>query len=541
MTDKVLLNQESKEPFIQQQQHTTTTTTTTITTTQSLGSERSGGGGLTVWVLWAVTYCLLGSCLPAGYCLGVINTPQEIIRSWVREALQLRYGLELSDGQEVSLWSVVVSLFVVGAIVGASLGPLMADRAGRCTSLLLNHLLTVASAFLLLGCRAAGSVEMLVLGRFTTGLFSGVATWLVPLYLCEVGPPEVRGVMGVTLPLGMCLGLLVSQVLGMDILLGTVETWPYLLGGFIMMVMVALMMHPLLPESPTYCFLVAHNQAKGRAALQRLRGKDSKCAEAEESTLKMLSSLRNSQPETESLGVISMFKSQQYRMPLIITVILNAGQQLSGINAVFYYSTLIFRSAGLDQEQSQAAAIGTGVMNVIMAILAIPLVKFCRRRVLLLVSVIVCVLCQAALILSLHLTPSHAGAPYVAIVALVCYVMGYGIGLGPVPYMVATELFAVGPRSVGISLGGTTNWGSNLVVGLTFPLIQELLREFSFTFFIAFACLVAVFVYRFVPETLSKDTLSSPMTEEERMSEDEKSSEDGITDIPRTSCEPCPV
>lgn len=61
-----------------------------------------------------------------------------------------------------------------------------------------------------------------------------------------------------------------------------------------------------------------------------------------------------------------------------------------------------------------------------------------------------------------------------------------------------TELFVEGPRSVGLSLGGTTNWGSNLIVGLTFPLVQELLNEYSFTIFIASGCLLAVFIYRSV-------------------------------------------
>ncbi|XP_071547980.1 solute carrier family 2, facilitated glucose transporter member 3-like isoform X3 [Panulirus ornatus] len=475
---------------------------------------------ITKWMVVALVTTLLGSCLPAGYCLGVINTPQEIIREWMRTAVLERYDKELSAEEEISLWAVVVSIFVGGAIIGASFGARLADGVGRRAALLLNHLLCFFSAVLLIWCKEFSSMEMLIIGRFTCGLYAGLATCLVPLYLSEVAPAEYKGVMGVTFPLGLCAGLLISQVLGMESILGTACGWPYLIGGFIVVVTIALLLHPILPESPTYCYVISMDDTKGLKELQRLRG-DKKYIEVEVSSLRMLASAGSKTRHGKAWGLLRVLQSHGYRMSLMICITFNAGQQFSGINAVFFYSTLIFRTAGLDLHQSQIASIGAGIINFALSILAVPLIKHCKRRVLLLTSVALCILCQVVLMVALRLIPMSSYAPYVAIAALIFYVLVYGMGLGPVPFMIATELFPVGPRSVGLSLSGTTNWLSNLIVGITFPLIQEILGELSFMLFITSSCLLFIFIYRFLPETFGKEVMSLPHLSVEAQDNDE--------------------
>ncbi|XP_069953806.1 solute carrier family 2, facilitated glucose transporter member 7 isoform X4 [Cherax quadricarinatus] len=426
---------------------------------------------VTRWMVVSVVTTMLGSCLPAGYCIGVINTPQEIIRSWVKSVILEKYNSELSLTQEVSLWSVIVAIFVAGATIGSSFGAGLADRIGRRASLLVNHWLCICSALLLMCCKMMGSVEMLIIGRFTSGICSGLATCLVPLYLSEVVTAQLRGVMAVTFPLGMCLGLFISQIMGMESVL----------------------------------------------ELSRLHG-DNKYVEAEESLLRMHAKICATPQAGKTWTISRVFKFHGNKMPLIITILFNAGQQFSGINAVFYYSTLIFRSAGLNMYQSQGASIGAGAVNCFMAILAVPLIKYCRRRVLLLTSVALCTFCQIVLMVALKLISTSPYAPFVAIAALLSFVLVYGMGLGPVPFMIATEMFPVGPRSIGISLGGTSNWFGNLVVGLTFPLIQESLGELSFSIFIASSFLLFIFIYKFLPETYGKEEILINQLEEEQES-----------------------
>ncbi|MPC09483.1 Solute carrier family 2, facilitated glucose transporter member 3 [Portunus trituberculatus] len=364
------------------------------------------------------------------------------------------YELEMTEKVEVSVWAVVVSLFIGGAIAGTLLGGRLADTMGRKKSLLVNHLLCLISGIFLMFCKFIGSVEMLVIGRFMSGFCTG-----------------------------------------------TENGWPFLLGAFMVLVVVAILAHPALPESPIFYYTMEQDEVKGLRELQRLRGKDSKAVEVEDSALKTLAHQIKEAQRSNTCGAMFLLRSSTYRMPLLLTILANAAQQFSGVNAVFYYSTLIFRSAGLDQYQSQGASIGAGAINVIMSILAVPLVRHCRRRVLLLSSMVLCVLCQSVLVGALWFLPSYSWASYVAIFSLLAYVLVFGIGLGPIPFMIATELFPVGPRSVGIVVGGTTNWFTNMIVGLTFPVVQSEMAEFSFILFIASVCFFAIFMYNFLPET----------------------------------------
>lgn len=474
----------------------------------------------TIWLVIGILTTLFGSGLPAGYCLGVINTPQEIIRAWLRTTVKAKSDYELSATEEMSVWAVIVSIYIVGAIIGAPSGPLLADKGGRRFGLFVNHLLCLFSALLCVWCKAAGSIHMLIFGRFISGICSGLSTSLMPMYLSEVAPSALRGVMAVFLPMTMCLGILISQILGMESILGTNEYWPYLIGGFGVPVLVALVLHPLLPESPAYTFIILGDEEKGRKALHRLRRGSAKAIESEVSSLKAL--MINDQNDGSTWGISTLISNKTFRLPLIITMVFNAAQQFSGINAVFYYSTLIFRSAGLNMHQSQGASIGAATINWIFSMLAIPLIRYSRRRVLLLTSIALCICCQAVLMTSLKLIPVSSFASYAAIAALMSFVLVYHLGIGPIPYMIATELFPSGPRSVGISLGSTSNWVSNLIVGFTFPLIQAQMGEFSFTIFIISSCLFWIFTYKFLPETLDMEDLS--------LSSSSSSSEKGHSD-----------
>ncbi|XP_064103535.1 solute carrier family 2, facilitated glucose transporter member 4-like isoform X2 [Macrobrachium nipponense] len=414
-----------------------------------------------IWVIIAVIATVLGSGIPSGYCLGVINTPQEIIRAWVKATVLAHSDHVLTQSEELYLWAVIVSTFVVGAVMGCPLGGFLAHKAGR----------------------------------------------LMPMYLSEVAPAALRGVMAVLLPSAMCLGLLLSQILGLEYIMGTRECWPYLVGGFGVPVLVALLLQPLLPISPAYCFIVLEDEGRGRKALHRLRGGPSKSTEAEELALRSL--MIKNQFKEDGLGLACMVKNEKYRLPMLIVMIFNMGQQFSGINAVFYYSTLIFRSAGLSIEESQGASIGAAAVNWIVSIIAIPLIRYTRRRVLLIYSAALCVIAQGILMTSLALIPTISFASYVSIVALLSFVLVYNLGIGPVPFMIATELFSVGPRSVGISIGSTSNWLSNLIVGLTFPLVQDLIGEYSFICFMVSNSLLWIFTYKFLPETLGKEDLTT--------------------------------
>ncbi|XP_068221448.1 solute carrier family 2, facilitated glucose transporter member 5-like [Palaemon carinicauda] len=480
---------------------------------------------VSIWVIIPVVATVLGSGIPAGYCLGVINTPQEIIRTWVKATVLAHSEHLLTQTEELYVWAVIVSTYVIGAVMGCPLGGFLAHKGGRRMGLFINHLLFLVAAALCTTCKLADSIYMLIFGRFISGVCAGLSCSLMPMYLSEVAPEALRGVMAVLLPSAMCLGLLLSQILGLEFILGTRECWPYLLGGFGVPVTIALLLQPLLPISPAYCYIVLEDEGRGKKALHQLRGGPSKSVEAEEMALHALM-IKNKFCE-HGLSLMGMIKNEKYRLPMVIVMIFNMGQQFSGINAVFYYSTLIFRSAGLTNKESQGASIGAAAVNWIVSIIAITLIRYTRRRALLLNSAALCVVAQGILMASLALIPSVSAASYISIIAMLSFVFAYNLGIGPVPFMIATELFSVGPRSIGISIGSTSNWISNLIVGLTFPLVQDLIGEYSFICFMVSSTLLWIFTYKYLPETLGKDDLTTSNTPTSL----EDSSSDTQTDV----------
>lgn len=132
-----------------------------------------------------------------GYHIGVINSPAEYMKTWCKETLYSRYGLELTFDQLQTLWSAVVSIFLIGGCLGSLVGAWFADRFGRKLSLLNCGILFTLGAILFYLCRVCDSVEILVLARLIVGLASGLTTSILPMYLAEVAPLELRGTLAV--------------------------------------------------------------------------------------------------------------------------------------------------------------------------------------------------------------------------------------------------------------------------------------------------------------------------------------------------------
>ncbi|KAL7634248.1 UNVERIFIED_CONTAM: hypothetical protein RMT77_015578 [Armadillidium vulgare] len=446
--------------------------------------------------------CMLGSALPTGHNLGVINNPQKPIRAWISYSLFEEYNVILNSSQEYIIWGLVVSIFVGGALVGSSSGAHLANSLGRRNGLLISHLVCLVSGLVILGCQFVNVVELLLLGRLMAGLATGASTSLVPLYLSEISPPSLKGVMGTLFPLGLCLGILISQILGLPNFFGNESTWPYLVGGHFIYVLLSLPLHLFLPISPTHLYLNKSDTVAAHQALMKLRHGDVYTITKEENALFTVS-LENEMKKIQGGAWKLLFDRRLFRS-LSCVIVLNIGQQLAGINAVFYYSTLLFLNSGMDLEQSQGASVCAGIPNLIMAALALPLVRYVKRKRLLVISIISYCFWQIVLILCVHYLNLYPWTGKLAFVSVFAAVLCYGIGLGPIPYMIGTELFSSEVRGFGLAVGAMSNWGANLIVGLVFPLLQEKMGIYSFLIFIVVCIVLLIYVILFVPETYKK-------------------------------------
>ncbi|CAG5051163.1 unnamed protein product [Parnassius apollo] len=459
--------------------------------------------GWSFYLVLAGVATTLGSSLPVGYNIGVVNTPAEVIKTFCNESFISRYNLPLDDTWLSVLWSSIVSIFIIGGCTGSVLGSVLANKLGRKNATIVTSALSIAGALLFLLCRAANAVEMLIVGRLLVGLSAGLTTSIVPMYLTELSPLRLTGAMGVACPMGVNVGVLVGQVMGLNFFLGGVDDWPYLLSVYALLVIICLPVLCILPESPKYLFIVKRNEDTAVKELSRLRGVSESVLVEELEALREERDARGS-AGGEARGAWSMRRllaSHRLRLPLLLLCAAQAGQQTSGINAVFYYSQMIFKQAGLTEAGAQYATIACGLINVCTAALMLRMLPRAGRRPLLLASSLGAALALAALAAAMTAINTVSWMPYVCMIAVLLYVLVYGFGLGPIPYFIGSEMFEVGPRPAGMAWGSLANWGGNFLVGMCFPTMRRAIGSYSFFIFSAITAALFFFMRAYLPET----------------------------------------
>lgn len=457
--------------------------------------------GWTALLILTGVVSVCGSSAPVGYNIGVMNTPANIIKEFCNSTVSATYGVNMSGSELDILWSCIVSIFIVGGVIGSLLGGWVADLLGRRGAIMVCHASSLVAAVLFVSTKAAGSVEMLLLARLIVGISSGLVTATVPMYLTEIAPISIRGAMGVLTPLGLTVGVLLGQIMGLRQILGREDSWHYLLGIYAVPMLLTSIALPFLAESPKYLYAVKGEIDRAINVLCHLR----KVSSPEElgSELEELCSSGTSNA-APSWNVRRVLKASELHLPLALVCALQAGQQFSGINAVFYYSGTIFEGAGLSPDESQLATIGTGSVNLLVTILAIPLVNRCGRRPLVLLSCWLAAFFLLLLMTTIVFIESYTWMPYVCIFSVLGYVFTYGFGLGPIPYFIGSELFQVGPRPVAMAFGSMSNWGGNFVVGMTFPSLQGSIGPYSFLIFAIITLALSEFLRWYLPETRAR-------------------------------------
>lgn len=203
--------------------------------------------------------------------------------------------------------------------------------------------------------------------------------------------------------------------------------------------------------------------------------------------------------QEKQVTVLELFRSSNYHQPLLISVILQLSQQLSGINAVFYYSTGIFKDAGV--QEPIYATIGAGVVNTIFTVVSLFLVEKAGRRTLHMIGLGGMAVCSIFMTISLVLKDKYEAMSFVCIVAILVYVAFFEIGPGPIPWFIVAELFSQGPRPAAMAVAGCSNWTSNFLVGMLFPSAANYLGSYVFIIFAAFLVIFLIFTFFKVPET----------------------------------------
>ncbi|XP_060777617.1 solute carrier family 2, facilitated glucose transporter member 3 [Neoarius graeffei] len=514
------------------------------------GSKRKQ---VTGHLLFCVSTAIIGS-LQFGYNTGVINAPYEKIQALFRNTTLERYG----QGTDVTnitelLLSLAVAIFSAGGMIGALSVGFVVNKFGRRKSMLLCNILALIGGGLMGLSSVARSHEMVIIGRLVIGIFCGLFTGLTPMYVGEIAPTALRGAFGTLHQLGVVVGILIAQILGLESLLGSQELWPLLLGLTVLPAVVQSIMLLFCSESPRYLLINLKQEDNARQVLVRLRGNN----DIEDDVQEMKEEASKVAME-KKVSILELFRNPVYRQPIIIAIVMHLSQQFSGINAVFYYSTIIFRCA--DIADPIYVTIGAGIVNTIFTVVSLFLVERAGRRTLHMIGLGGMAIFALIITISLKLLLSTCeqqplGAPdltvynrtmeatldgtknqlvsYVAVVAVFGFVATFEIGPGPIPWFIATELFAQGARPAAVAVGGCANWTANFLVALSFPHLLRLCGSYVFIIFFILLVFFFLFTYFWVPETKGRtfEDIASGFARKAASSPNQSSQAEGKTSM----------
>ena len=391
---------------------------------------------------------------------------------------------------DATMQGIATAAVLIGATLGAAAAGWISDKFGRKRVILAVALLFVAGALV---SAASQSLKVLLAGRAIVGIAIGVASMLTPLYLAEMAPKDRRGAVVSLNQFCITFGILVSYLVDYA-LTGVPHDWRWMLGLGAVPGLILFFGMLFLPESPRWLAGAGRMQA-ARRALGNMRGQQNVEAELAE----LRTDLR---AESGRIAPWSALFQAGGRRPLILGVALAIFQQVTGINTVIYYAPMIFQDAGLSSASvAILATAGVGLVNVIMTVVAMRLLDRVGRRALLIGGL----LGMIAMLLVLaggFMVGVKGAVAAITVGSVAAYVGFFAIGLGPVFWLLISEIFPLAVRGRGMSVATVANWGSNFAVTLAFPILTAALGSAPvFLIFAALSLAALIFTWRMVPET----------------------------------------
>nr|QDF45866.1 glucose transporter 9-1 [Lateolabrax maculatus]QDF45867.1 glucose transporter 9L [Lateolabrax maculatus] len=461
--------------------------------------KNSGKQPVTACLLSAAFFGALGSSFIYGYNLSVVNAPALYIKAFYNKTWIERYGESIGAETVTILWSITVSIFAIGGLLGALSVSLIIRLLGRKGTLLLNNGFALTAALLLSLGEKAKSFEMLIIGRFIIGVDSGIALSALPMYLGEITPRHIRGSIGQFNAILICLGVFTGQVLGLPELLGQESRWNYLFSFLALPAMLQLCVLPFLPESPRYLLMERRDEAGAERAFQRFLGKKDVSQELEE-----VHAEARAQDNLYTATVLQLLKNPAVRWQLITIIITMACYQLCGLNAIWYYTNGILREAGFAEEILPYITLSTGAIETLAAIISGLVIERIGRKPLLIFGFSAMAVFFSLLTVFLNFQDSVSWMPYLSYVSILAVIASFCSGPGGIPFVLTGELFEQSYRPAAFMIAGTVNWLSNFAVGLLFPFIQEKLQSFAFLVFVVVCTLGSIYLFVVLPETKNK-------------------------------------
>ncbi|XP_075067256.1 solute carrier family 2, facilitated glucose transporter member 11-like [Mixophyes fleayi] len=474
---------------------------------QPLLSKKSGTRIPIRKLFGAVCAVGIGGTFQYGYNLSIINAPTTYVHKFINDTWYVRYQSQLHENLLTLIWSVIASVFTIGGLIGTFIGGHLAVKLGRKQALLVNNVLAILAALFMGIAQPVGLFELLIVGRFLIGVNAGVGMCVQPLYLGEIAPKNIRGLTTVAINIFLTVGILTGQVVGLRYGLSTggvggENSWSLLLATCAIPALIQLIALPCFPESPRYLLIEKKNYYQCQKALKSFYG--SLHYQMEMDDIQKESHVLNGEKQKTML---ELFYDQSVKWQLISVIVTNIGQQLCGINAIYFYAEYVFKQSGIPTESIPYITLGTGVCECITAMTCGLLIDRAGRRILIIGGYSMMAFLVHCINIIFVFQNVYSWMPYLSLAAILAFILSFGLGPGGVTNTLAAELFTQSSRTGAYMIGGAVNWISFFAIGITFPFIVNGLDQYCFLFFFVTCIFIAAFIYFIVPETKNKSFL----------------------------------
>ena len=340
------------------------------------------------------------------------------------------------------LTGVVVSSILIGAVFGAGTSGALGDKLGRRKMVLIAAVIFAAGA---VGMALSPTIGVLIFFRIVTGLAVGAASALVPTYISEISPTDLRGSLSSVFQLAITLGILLAYMV--NFALAGAEAWRWMLGLAAVPAVVLFVGMYMVPETPRW--LIKNNlMDEARAVLRRSRGRQDV-----EQEIKEIREVEREESQTEARELLAPW----VRPMLVVGIGLAMLQQFVGINTIIYYAPTIINDTGLGASASILATVGIGVVNVLFTLVAIWLIDKLGRKNLLLYGLTGMTLGTIILGLGFVLPGLSGVVSYITLGGMLLYIASFAASFGPIVWVMLPEIFPLQIRGSAVGVSSLSN------------------------------------------------------------------------------------
>lgn len=418
----------------------------------------------------------LGGLL-SGYDTGVISGA----------LLFINESFNLTD----TLQGVLVSSILIGAVVGASTNGILADIFGRKKIIILTAIIFILGSLM---CAFAPNILVLIFSRIFVGLAVGIVNFVIPLYLSEISPKHIRGTLVSLYQWAITAGILFAYLIN-AIFAHVTFDWRFMLAAGVIPGLILLTGMLFMHDTPRW-LVMKGRYAQAKEILEKIDSQTN----SDEQIQAIQLTLQDSSNKTKNKVI---FEKWMF-MPFVVGIGVMFTQICTGINTIIYYAPTIFKNVGFDSNIGAIyATVGIGVVNFLMTIVAMYFIDRLGRKPLLYFGLIGIMISLLAIGCAFQFIDYFGeNLKWVTVGGLITYIVCFAVSLGPVCWILVSEVFPLKIRGVAMSICSVSNFVFNFFVISSFPvLLNRVGGTITFCGFAFVSLLCIIFVYFYVPET----------------------------------------